>query len=102
DLGTYVAGLRLEKLDIAAPRADQPAQASAAGKLADAPLTLDAKLGAPAAFLPGKPAAAFPVDFSLQAAGAHLAIKGAIAHPDGLAGVALALSVEIANLAALS
>ena len=103
DLGWVVAGLQLGKLDIDAARFDQPVKAAAQGSLSNVPLSLAAALGAPAGLLPGaKPAGPFPVDVNLQAGGNSLAVKGAIADPQHLAGVDLAVTAAIADLAALS
>jgi AsmA protein len=103
DLTATVAGLKLAKLDVAAARLDQPVKASAEGSFANAPLTLAATLGAPGLLMPGaKPAGPFPVDVSVQAAGASLALKGTMANPDRLSGLDLAVTANVADLAALS
>lgn len=103
DLSGTVTGLQVSKLDIAAPRFDQPANASAQVSLDSVPLTLTAALGAPAALLPGaKPSGPFPVDVHLMAGGNSLAVKGAIADPQRLSGVNLAVTGNISDMAALS
>jgi len=89
-----VAGLKLAKLDVIAARLDQPVMASAEGSFANAPLTLAATLGAPGLLMPGaKPAGPFPVDVSVQIAGASVALKGTMANPDRLSGLDLAVTV---------
>ncbi len=103
DLSATVAGLKLDRLDVAAARLDQPVTASAQGSYADQPLTVNATLGAPAVLLPGSKASGpFPIDVGVQAAGASLAVKGVIAQPQALAGVDVAVNAKIANLAALA
>jgi uncharacterized protein involved in outer membrane biogenesis len=80
DLTTAVSGLKLDKLDVAAARLDQPAQVTGHGSLDNAPVTLAASLGAPAALLSGaKPSAPVPVDLNLRAADSDLAFKGTVA-----------------------
>jgi uncharacterized protein involved in outer membrane biogenesis len=103
DLGATVAGLKLDKLDVAAAKLDQPVKASAAGSFANAPLTVAASLGAPAMLMPGaKPAGPFPVDVSIAAAGAQIVLKGTMANPEHLTGLDLAVTANIGDLAALS
>jgi AsmA protein len=96
DLSAYAPGLTLTKVDIRAPRVDQPVTVEAAGNYADAPLTISATLGEPAALIGGQ---AFPVDASLAIAGATAAAKGTLADPTRLAGAELAVSARIPELA---
>nr|WP_294507478.1 AsmA family protein [uncultured Rhodopila sp.] len=103
DLSAQVAGLTLDKLDIAAAAAaNQPATAEAAGTFNGAPLTFAATVGPLASLLPGAPPAAFPVDVTLLAAGATIAAKGTLADARALTGANLALAAQIPDLAALS
>jgi uncharacterized protein involved in outer membrane biogenesis len=84
DLTGTVAGLKLDKLDVAAARLDQPVQVSGQGSIDDAPATLAGTLGAPAALLPGTGSAApVPVDLTLKAAGSDVAVKGTVASGPG-------------------
>ena len=101
DLQSVVEGLRLEKLEIAAPAVDQPMRVTIAGAVNGAPVALTGTLGAPAALLPGGPARPLPVDLSGQAAGASFTVKGAVADPRAVTGVDLALVAAIPDLAAL-
>ena len=83
DLTPIIAGLRLDKLDVAAAKLDQPVQVSAQGSFADQPLTLSATAGAPAslfsgASLPPGSTRGVPLDFDLHAAGSSLAANGSI------------------------
>jgi uncharacterized protein involved in outer membrane biogenesis len=108
DLTGKVAGLKLEKLDIAAARLDQPLQISAQASFNSSPATLTGSLGAPAALLEGaKAAAPIPLDLNMQALGSSLTIKGTAARgQDGRPSVqAVATSDKIdldALLAALA
>ena len=80
DLTGVLAGLKLDKLDAAAARLDQPMQISAQGSLANLSATVAGSLGAPSALLSGATAAA-PVrlDLNLEALGSRLTIKGTAA-----------------------
>ncbi len=98
DLSSVAAGLKIDKLDISAPDSDQPIQASAGGTFAGAPITLAATLGAPASLTAGP----FPVDVKAQAAGANFEVKGAIAHPQSVGGVGLAITAQVPDLSSLS
>jgi AsmA protein len=102
DLGQQVPGLMLDKLDINAPKVDQPVKVDAAGRLGDRPLTVAGVFGPPALLLPGAKPAPFPVDVTVQAAGATVSAKGAIADAHAMTGVNLALSAQIPDLSALS
>ena len=102
DLSAVLAGLKLDKLDVAAPGLDQPVHADLAGSFGGTPLSLVASLGAPAKLLTGQPAGPFPVDVSATAAGASLAVKGGIADPANLTGLDLDTSASIPDLGALS
>ena len=80
DLTGTVGGLKIDKLDVAAARLDQPVQLSGQGSFDDTPATLAGTLGAPAALLSGAGSAApVPVDLSLKAAGSDVAVKGTVA-----------------------
>ena len=74
-----VTGLKLDKLDAAAARLDQPMQISAPGSLANLPATVAGSLGAPAALLGSASAASVPLDLNLEALGSRLTIKGTAA-----------------------
>jgi uncharacterized protein involved in outer membrane biogenesis len=79
DLTTTVAGLKLDKLDVAAARLDQPVQVSGQGSFDNAPVTLAGTVGAPAALLSNARAAPIPIDLSMQALGSSLTVKGTVA-----------------------
>ncbi len=101
DLQSLVEGLRLEKLEIAAPAVDQPMRVAISAAINGAPAALTGTLGAPAALLPGGPARPLPVDLAWQAAGASGTVKGAIADPRVPSGVDLAVVAAIPDLAAM-
>jgi AsmA protein len=103
DLGAYVAGLDVVSVDIEAPKQNQPVRIAARLSLANTPIALTAVVGAPGTLLTtGQPATPVPVDITLQAATASLTVKGAVAHPDTLAGADLALNATIPDLSVLS
>jgi uncharacterized protein involved in outer membrane biogenesis len=78
DLSGTVAGLKLDRLDVAAARLDQPVKVSAQGSFGNTPATLTGTVGAPAALMAGaKAAGPVPIDISMQALGSSLAIRGA-------------------------
>ena len=102
DLGAQVPGLTLDHLDVAAPAADRPVKASAAGKLDGQPLTLAATSGPLALLMAGAKPAPFPIDATVQAVGATISAKGSIANPRALTGTNIALAAQIPDLSALS
>jgi AsmA protein len=102
DLGAQMPGFTLASLDVAAAAADQPVKANGAGTLDGKPVTLAATTGPLAALLPGAAPASFPVDATLQAAGATISAKGTIADAHAMTGANLALAVQAPDLAALS
>ncbi len=83
DLTRTLAGLKLDKLDVAAARLDQPVLVSGQGSFDNAPATLAGSLGAPAGLLSGTRSGPVPIDLSLQAAGSSLAFKGTVASGAG-------------------
>jgi AsmA protein len=102
DLSARLPGLTLEKLDINAPRLDQPMNVAAAAKVGDTPVTVAGTFGPPASLLPDARPASFPVDIKAQAAGATAAANGTIADVHAMTGITILLSAKIPDLAALS
>jgi AsmA protein len=102
DLGAELPGLTLDHLDIAAAAADRPAKADATGKLRDQPVAFTATTGPLAVLLTGAPTMPFPIDATLQVAGATISANGAIADPGAMAGAHLALAANIPDLSAFS
>ncbi len=102
DLGGQIPGLTLDKLDVNAPQMDQPTSVNAAASIGAAPVTAIGTFGALGILVPGAKPAPFPIDVTVQAAGATATAKGAIADPRALSGVALSLIAKIPDLSALS
>jgi AsmA protein len=102
DLSGRIPGLMLTKLDIDAPKVDQPLKIDAAAKLRDTPLAVAGTFGPPALLMPGAAPAPFPVDATIQADGATATAKGTIADARALTGVNVALKAQIPDLSALS
>ncbi len=102
DLGGFVPGLTLSRLDVDAPATGQTFKAGADGQFDNAPLSLAATLGPLALLLPGAAPAPFPVDVALRAAGADIAVKGSLADARAMTGADLAVTATVPDLAALS
>jgi AsmA protein len=109
DLSAFRPGLQLNSLNIQMASLDQPLSLQAAATLNGTALSLNGRFGPPQALLPRAwlPASMPPqVNYPVTAQGtfgnASLAVHGAIASPETLSGVALALNATIPNLAALS
>ncbi len=102
DLSSQMPGLALDHLDIGAASADQPLKANAAGKLGDQALTLAATTGPLASLMPNGKPAAFPIDATLQAAGATISAKGSITNAQAMSGANIALAARIPDLSMLS
>jgi AsmA protein len=102
DLNAQVAGLTLDKLDIDAPKLDQPMKVDAAVTLDNTPVTVVGTFGPPALLMPDAKPAAFPVDVTIQAATATVSAKGTIADARAMTGVNLAVTSQIPDLSALS
>jgi AsmA protein len=103
NLDAWVPGLQLAALDLAADSFDHPVQAELEGMFDHRPLHLAAALGAPASLLsPGRIPGRLPVELDILAAGAELAVKGAIAAPERGTGLDLDISGTIPDLGLLS
>ena len=102
DLGTLVAGLKLKRLDLAAPAMDQPVKLAAEGTIGATPTTLSGSLGAPELLIPGGKTGTYPVDISLSSGATHVSAKGGIADARKLSGVDLALVAHVPDLSAYS
>ena len=101
DLSVLRPGLRLARLEVAAPRLDAPVTLAAEATLAGLPIRAEGRMGSPALLL-GQTRGALPVELRLAAAGAEATIRGEIADPQAMAGVNLALALAIPDLAALA
>ena len=102
DLSAQMPGLALTRLDVDAPKVDQPVKVQAVAKLGDAPLAMAGIFGPPAQWLPDAKPAPYAVDVTVQAAGAAATAKGSIADVKALTGADLAIAGQIPDLAALS
>jgi uncharacterized protein involved in outer membrane biogenesis len=102
DLGAQYPGLKLAKLDVAAAAADQPVKVDAAGTFGDQPFALMATSGPLGALMPGAKLVPFPLDVTLQAAGATISAKGTVANARAMTGATIALTGKIPDLSALS
>jgi uncharacterized protein involved in outer membrane biogenesis len=101
DLSVLRPGLSLARLEVTAPRLDQPVTLAAEGALGSAPIRAAGTTGTPGQLL-GRAPGPLPVDLRLEAAGASATARGQVAEPAALAGVDLALAAEVPDLAALS
>ncbi len=104
DLSPLLPGVTISEANIDAAAANQPIHAAIQGSLGGQPLSIAANLGAPATLMgdiTGKPQP-FPIDIDIEAAGAKLTAKGAIADPAHLRGTDVALAARIPDLSALS
>ncbi len=102
DLSGLMPNLKLTQLNVSAAAADQPMKADAAGTLGDRPLSLAATAGTLAQLMPGATPAPFPVDVTVQAAGATVAAKGTITDAQTMTGATIALAAQIPDLSELS
>ncbi|MEA2725615.1 MAG: AsmA family protein [Acetobacteraceae bacterium] len=102
DLGAQIPGLMLDKLDIDAPKLDQPVKVDAGAKFSEAPLTVTASFGPPLLLMPNAKPAPFLVDVTIQAAGATASAKGMIADAHAMTGANIAVTAKIPDLSALS
>ncbi len=69
--------------------------------LGDTTVKITGSAGSPAMLTSGKPAA-YPIDLTIQSAGAMISAKGSIADANALSGAKIALSARIPDLAGLS
>jgi AsmA protein len=102
DLGAWLPGVRLDKLDIDAPKVDQPMKVAAVARMGDTPMAVAGTFGAPAQLLPDARPAPFPVDVTVQADGATASAKGVIADARAMMGLNVAVAARIPDLSALS
>ncbi len=109
DLSSLRPGLTLASLSLAMPSLDKPLALQAAGNLGGMPLLVSGSIGPPQALfdpalLPASmpPQTNYPVALQASAGAATASLKGAIATPAKLAGVALSLNASIPALATLA
>ena len=102
DLAALAPGLLLARLEIFAPRMDQPVRITAEGTQDGNAVAVLASIGAPGMLLGGgKPAAPLPVDMAISAAGTRITMKGSISDAAALTGVDLAVRATVPDLAVL-
>ncbi len=103
DLNTWVPGLRVAALDLAADSFDRPVHAALDGVFDHQPLHLAVMLGTPAALLsPGGVPGRLPVELEAAAAGGLLTVRGEVAAPELGTGVDVTLSGTMPDLGKLS
>jgi AsmA protein len=102
DLSAQVPGLMLDKLDVDAPKVDQPMKGAAAVRIGALPMTLTGTFGPPVLLMPDAKPAPFSVDMNVQAAGATGSAKGTVADARAMTGLNVALRAQIPDLSALS
>lgn len=98
DLGGLVSGLSLDATELRLTGPNQPVAVAVRGHLGAAPLGLTGTVATPGLLAAG---AAWPVDLSGRLGQATLTARGDIAAPATLAGVSLAVSARVPDLAAL-
>ncbi len=108
DLSSFRPGLALSALDLEMASLDKPVSLTASGNVGTSPLSLKGNFGPPQAllnraWLPASmpPQTNFPVAVSAQAGNATASVNGAIASPETLAGVALAIKASVPDLSTL-
>ncbi|MEE8333539.1 MAG: AsmA family protein, partial [Alphaproteobacteria bacterium] len=90
---------KIDRLRARAEHAAAPLEIDLRGSFNGAPVTLDGMLGSLTRVLSGTEA--LPLEFTVTAGGAKLALKGAIARPFDATGVRIAVSAEGQDLALL-
>lgn len=93
DLSAFLPGLRVERVEIAAPALDQPVRIAVRAQMHDAPVGIDGTVTG----IAGSPAT---VALNWQVAGAQGDLQGTIADPAAVTGVDLALRGQVSDLAA--
>jgi uncharacterized protein involved in outer membrane biogenesis len=102
NLDKVAPGFSIESARIEMPRLAEPVTVQLEGTYASTPVRIAGRLGAPALLMPfAPPGQPYALDLSLEAAGATLAIRGAIAEPSKGTGMEIALGARIPDLASL-
>ncbi len=109
DLTNLYPGLTLAALNAQLPSLDGSATLSAKGTLGQLPFVIQGNTTAPSAFIPpallpasAPPAASFSESLNASLGNASLSLTGGIATPRNLSGAAMALTLNIPDLSALS
>jgi uncharacterized protein involved in outer membrane biogenesis len=90
----------IDHLTLKGKSLDDPVSLVLRGRYNEAPVTASAILGTPSAMMSG--GSPWPVDMTLEAGGAKIDIKGAIAQPATASGIGLSVTVAGAELGDLS
>ena len=109
DLSNLRPGLTLATLDAEMPALNNSATLSAKGALGQLPFSLQGNITAPDAFIPpgllpasNPPTASFSENLNASLGNASFSLTGGIATPRSLTGAAMALTLNIPDLSALS
>ena len=95
-------GFALDAVRIDMPRLTEPVLVIVDGSFAGAPLRVRGTIGAPSLLLPGSVGTqAFVLDLTAEAAGASIAVRGAITSPATRSGMVIAVGARIPDLSAL-
>lgn len=102
DLAAYRPGLRLARLDLAAPGLDQPAEVTIAASQSGLPFTATLRLDRPESLLPWAAEAPLGITLQAEAAGARAEATGTLQRPRQLEGAALDLRLTVPDMQALA
>ncbi len=102
NLDKVAAGFTLDSVRIEMPRMSEPIAIEARGTYGSAPFSVSGNLGAPALLMPfAPPGQPYVVDLKMEAAGASIAMRGAIAEPSKRMGMDVAIGARVPDLAQL-
>ena len=102
NLDKVAPGFSLESARIEMARMSEPISVQIEGTYASTPVRVSGQLGAPALLMPfAPPGQSYNLDLKMEAAGANIAIRGAIAEPSKGTGMDIALGARIPDLALL-
>ncbi|GGJ04402.1 AsmA family protein [Neoroseomonas lacus] len=102
DLAAYRPGLRLARLNLAAPGLDQPAEVTIEASQSGLPFTATLRLDRPGTLLPWAAEAPLGVTLQAEAAGARAEATGTIQRPRRLEGAAFDLRLSVPDMLALA
>lgn len=100
DLAALVPGLKLTRLELGAPRTDQPLRMTAEGNFDGHAIAVLASYGTLASLVGGG-SAPMPLDMALSAGGARITLKGSLGPLTSLSGANLGLHATIPDLAVI-
>jgi hypothetical protein len=103
DFSLWVAGLKVDAMDLAVPTLGEGARGEFMGTLHGVPVRVKAAMGGLGVFLPGAaPGAPFPFDMSAELGESRMVLKGTIAEPTARRGLDAALTLRVRDLDLLS